>query len=426
MEIIKSKDKLKVFILGVAGLLLFTAMTVSAAIGDTYNAAAGYSSETQGANGWYYEYFDTNTNQYEQMQYNYTSGSNIHWRYDGGRTSGRIGHDFSHAGSGDIYVSRTWIVPESGAIRIDGWARRIQSTSSNGTGIIIKIDGAPYEIYNQTFGQGSGDAGKTQLNYSVYAYVNQGDKLRFIGYAVEGNTSADETRCDINITYIDPFEIPVKCDIKSAVFKENGVEITTNNIPTTHESQFSVDMEVENLSAIPVSPAAVLALYSTGNELIGVQICDSTVINPAGTDVISVTVTIPDGVTSDLFAKAFLFNNMEDIKPFSENVSFPGSYIAEEGFSAVQGANGWYYEYIDKTTNEIKLMEHHWYSSGNSWTASPNSSTFPGYAILGPRFTHPHTGVNVSRRWLVPKTGAIKIEGFAERTEQAPVMESEL
>lgn len=385
---------------------LYASLGVSGAIGDTYTAEGGYSSTVQGANGWFYEYEDGGV--FKQMEHHWHSGS---WTASPNASTwpgfAILGSKFTHPHE-DARVSRRWVVPESGVIKIEGSAQRGGSGWSNGVKISIEND--DNIIYENTYGQAS--SGTTpRLNYTVYAYVTQGNNLRFICDAL-GNSAEDGSDWDISITYINPSDIPLMYDVKSVVFKENGLAIADNNIPVTQGSEFSVEMEIENKGSITLEPVILLALYGEGNEMIEVNFSDNATITEGQTQTLSTSFLIPEGIDYNFRAKAYLFDNLQNIKPLIQSVSFPGAYIAEKGFSlTTQGANGWYYEYYNSSTGQYEQMPSIWTVNSNYWTATEPTN----YALLGATFTHPAANMNVARRWVVPRSGAIKIEGSAKR-----------
>lgn len=189
---------------------LFTLLGVInsfSATGDTYNSANDYSATSQGVNGWYYEYAQRGTDNYEQMQYHW---NNVNWTATNPTNFAILGATFTHPAD-EVNVCRTWVVPENGAVRISGTAKRDNADWSNGVRLIVKknLDNLHDEVYGEDL---SAPYSLTPtLEYTAYAYVSQGDKIRIVGDS-RGNSASDGSTWNIQITYIDYSEMPYPPD----------------------------------------------------------------------------------------------------------------------------------------------------------------------------------------------------------------------
>lgn len=403
-------------------MLCIFCSNVFAFVGSIYNAANGFSPTAQGENGWYYEFFNPDSGEFELMQYHFSSTA---WTDNEPTSFAILGRTFVHPGNDGKHACRTWVSPHSGAVRIDGTAKRDNIAWSNGVKLIVKNGDSQNSLYEEVYGVDySGSVDTSPISYTVYEYISEGDKIRFIADAL-GNTASDGSTWNINITYIDYSEMPYAPeDVKMAVFKENGLVISDEVIPTEKDNVFSVEMMVENRRGYAYTPTIIIALYTEENKLCKLGYSNSVSILRNEIGNISASLTIPDGVNVNYRAKAFLLDSMENISPLAETITFPyhneGVFLAEADYSSTeQGVNNWYYEYYDANSQQYEQMQYHYTAHNNEvhWRASEDFLT----ARMGSTFVHPGHGgsMNVSRTWVVPQDGAVKIYGSAKRLQTA-------
>ncbi|MDP4182750.1 MAG: hypothetical protein Q8942_16890, partial [Bacillota bacterium] len=80
----------------------------------------------------------------------------------------------------------------------------------------------------------------------------------------------------------------------------------------------------------------------------------------------------------------------------------PEQYSASIDFSQTQGQRNWYYQQRDSSGNYTDMAV-----DGSSWKGAQQ------YCLIGSNFQHPDTNDSV-RKWIAPRTGAIRITGTAK------------
>lgn len=126
------------------------------------------------------------------------------------------------------------------------------------------------------------------------------------------------------------------------------------------------------------------------------------------------TVTVPFEVTADVNRgdKLIFMVNMNhnigwDTTAFNPTITYSDgeSHIASAEFSDEQGKNGWYYQYR-QDGRYINLV---YYPTHKQWRKAVDNAT--GTPFIGPDSEHPDVNQDVSRVWVAPHSGHVRITG---------------
>lgn len=150
---------------------------------DIYHAANDFGT-TQGLRNWKYEYFDNGT--YHSLDYD---SANKWW----GNLNGSVSRfDMNTSSDSGIWVSRTWVAPESAFISVRG--RALKNEVSGGDGVLVRItkNGSviwPISGPAQAIAYNDESGIDTFLNA---VSVNEGDLIRFeVNNGGSGNQTGD-------------------------------------------------------------------------------------------------------------------------------------------------------------------------------------------------------------------------------------------
>ena len=176
-------------------------------LGDIFydNAMNTMDDYKNGESRWLYQRYDTATSSFvdingswvysDKQPYFGMENSSYRWA--------RMGAIFAHPGSGDVKVSRTYVVPLSGDLSVSLWAAKLYETTgslqSGNVGLSIYKNSEkvwPTDSEHQLLG------GDDIVDVSVNMTVETGDRIYFIVDNWDGSNGQDATYMDTTVSYM--------------------------------------------------------------------------------------------------------------------------------------------------------------------------------------------------------------------------------
>lgn len=332
-----------------------------------YQASGGFSG-TQGGHQWRYQYKPFDSSSYKDLP---VYAGNIWWKAQFNWDWGKIADKEVTPGS-LADTARTFVAPESGSVTVKAAGPVTISPGTYG-GARLKVMKNEEQIWPTDGEWAPLNANQTIAFPEIAATVAKGDRLYFVA-----NSGADHANGQDDIRW-DPI---VAYSSVTASVSPSSVTLDR------HELRMNVDDTETLVATVSPADASNKRVYWTSSDP-RVATVENGVVTAVSNGTATITATTLDGERTD-----------------SAEVVAVGSpsFRASEGYSGVQGANHWRYQYRPFDSAELldlpTFSGDKWWKSANNWD----------WGMLSGSVVTPGTQAETARTFVAPESGLLTVK----------------